>query len=108
MAATQKKSSKKKSKTKKKTKKKWSQKVNEQSDALTLKDKLFKQSPPKIAKSLKHSAESSKKKKAKSSYQSAMSMLNFYINRAGKNLSASQKKRLEKAKENLREIFHRN
>jgi hypothetical protein len=65
-----------------------------------------KSSPKKIAKSLKRSSTKSKRKKG-TPYQSAMSMLNFYINRGGKNLSASQKKTLEKAKKELKKVFHR-
>ena len=60
--------------------------------------------PDKIAASLKHSAESSKRRKS-SPYQSAMSMLTFYENRAGKNLNADEKDVLEKAKDKLRELF---
>jgi hypothetical protein len=67
-------------------------------------DVFSKNSPRAIALSLKRSAERSKRKKG-TTYQSAMSMLNFYINRAGKKLSAARKKKLEKAKEELREVF---
>src|SRR5215510_6302447 len=77
---------------------KWSAKVTETSDALDLEEDVFKSRSAKwIAASLKHSAEHSHRRKA-SPFQSAMSMLNFYINRAGKNLSASQKRVLEAAK----------
>src|SRR5581483_8802940 len=62
---------------------KWSARVTETSDAMTLKDKVFTQSPAAIAKSLKRSAERSHRRKS-SPYRSAMSMLTFYINRAGK------------------------
>jgi len=86
--------------------KKWSAKVNEQSDALDLEEGVFTfKDPKKIALSLKRSAEVSSRKKASTNFQSAMSMLNFYINRAGKNLPAKQKKVLEQAKEELRKIF---
>lgn len=79
----------------------------ERSDALDLKDSIFKNNDPKkIAASLKRSAEHSRRRKA-GPYQSAMSMLNFYINRAGKNLSAARKKKLEAAKDELRAQFHR-
>jgi Protein of unknown function (DUF3175) len=97
------------SKAKKKTtpKKKWSKEVTEHSNALDLENGLFKKkSPGKIAQSLKRAAEHSKRKRA-GSYQSAMSMLNFYINRAGKGLSKKQKEPLEKAKTELRKLFHR-
>jgi hypothetical protein len=60
----------------------------------------------KIARSLKRSAERSKRRKG-TPYQSAMSMLNFYINRGGKNLSDSKKKVLERTKDKLREQFHK-
>jgi hypothetical protein len=84
------------------TKKKWSARVTKTSDALDLDKGVFKsESPKKIAASLEHSAATSKRKKG-SSYQSAMSMLNFYINRAGKNLSASKKKVLTRAKDKLK------
>ncbi|MBI2034213.1 MAG: DUF3175 domain-containing protein, partial [Candidatus Levybacteria bacterium] len=62
--------------------------------------------PKKIAKSLKCSAEESTRRKAKP-FQSAMSMLNFYINRAGKNLPPSRKKILEQAKVELRKLFNK-
>lgn len=89
-----------------KRKKKWSARVTEQSDALDLEDKVFKGSPKQIAQSLKHSAEHSRRRKS-SPFRSAMSMLTFYINRAGKNLSAAQRRRLEAAKPKLREAFGR-
>jgi hypothetical protein len=80
----------------------WSAEVTEHSNALDLDKGVFKLgSPGKIAKSLERSAARSTRKKS-GGYQSAMSMLNFYINRAGKNLSASKKKILEKAKDILR------
>ena len=78
-----------------------------ESDALDLEPNIFKtRDPEKIARSLKKSAEVSKRKKG-TPYQSAMSMLNFYINRGGKNLPAAQKRILEKAKDKLREKFGR-
>ena len=87
--------------------KKWSQDVTEHSDALDLEEHIFESDDPKqIAQSLKHSAETSDRKKAEP-YRSAMSMLTFYINRAGKNLPAKQHKVLEKAKEELRVLFGR-
>jgi hypothetical protein len=86
---------------------KWSGVVTKHSNALDLEGGVFKKrDPKKIAQSLKRSAEHSKRKKG-SSYQSAMSMLNFYINRAGKSLTAKEKKPLENAKGELRKIFHR-
>jgi hypothetical protein len=86
---------------------KWSARVTQKSDALDLQAAIFKQKDPeKIAKSLKRSAERSKRKKG-TPFQSAMSMLNFYINRAGKNLPERQKNTLEKAKNELRELFDR-
>ena len=85
----------------------WSAKVTETSDALDLKDNIFKsRSARRIAGSLKHSAEHSRRRKA-GPFQSAMSMLNFYINRAGKNLPASRKKVPEAAKFELRRLFGR-
>ena len=83
----------------------WSQRVTETSDALSLEHRVFaKRSPRQIALSLKRSAERSRRRKA-GPFQSAMSMLNFYINRAGRNLSAAKKARLEKAKGELRELY---
>lgn len=88
-------------------KKKWSKDVAEHSDAMDLKDGVFKsRSPKKIADSLKHSAETSDRRKS-SPFQSAMSMLNFYINRAGEQLSKSRRSTLEKAKDELRKDFGR-
>ena len=85
----------------------WSAKVTETSDALDLKDNTFKsRSARRIATSLKHSAEHRRRRKA-GPFQSAMSMLNFYINRASKNLPASRKKVLEAAKSELRRLFGR-
>lgn len=86
--------------------KNWSSEVTRKSDALDLEENVFAgKNPKKIAESLKKSAEKSTRKKAKTPYQSAMSMLNFYINRAGKNLSSEQKKILERAKDELRVLF---
>src|SRR4051794_40767001 len=84
--------------------KKWSADVTEHSDALDLKNHLFKGTSKQIALSLKKSAEASKRRKS-SPYRSAMSMLTFYINRGGKNLSIAEKKKLEKAKDALRAEF---
>jgi hypothetical protein len=102
-----KKSTSKKSATKKKAPRKWSKKVNETSDAMDLEQGVFKgNDPKKIAQSVKRSASRSKRRKT-TPYQSAMSMLNFYINRGGDNLSASRKKVLEQSKEELRKLFGR-
>ena len=87
--------------------KKWSQDVTEHSDALDLEEHIFESGDPhKIALSLKHSAESSHRRKSEP-YQSAMSMLTFYINRAGKDLEPKQKRVLEHAKDELRALFHK-
>ena len=92
---------------KKSSSKRWSQRVTRDSDALDLKRGVFKlTSAKKIAASLKRSAEHSSRRKA-GAYRSALSMLTFYINRAGKGLSATQRQRLEKAKDSLREYFHK-
>jgi hypothetical protein len=86
---------------------KWSGKVTESSDALDVKQGIFRSHDPKrIAASLKRSAEHSRRRKA-SPFQSAMSILTFYLNRGGKNLSATQKRVLEKAKDELRKQFGR-
>ena len=86
---------------------KWSKKVTETSNALDLKRNVFKLSDSKkIARSLKQSAARSRRKKG-TPYQSAMSMLNFYINRGGKNLSKRQKAVLERTKNELRKSFHK-
>jgi len=90
-----------------KSPKRWSQEVTEHSDALDLEKGVFTLKDPKeIAVSLKHSAESSERRKS-DPYRSAMSMLTFYINRAGKHLSDTDRSRLEKAKQELRKLFHR-
>ena len=85
----------------------WSARVTKQSNALDLESKIFKSTNPRrIALSLKRSAQASKRRKG-TPYQSAMSMLNFYINRAGKSLSQKQKRVLERAKDELRDVFGR-
>jgi putative cell wall-binding protein len=90
-----------------KSKKKWSADVTEHSGALDLESNVFESKDPKhIAQSLKKSAEQSHRRKS-APYRSAMSMLTFYINRAGKNLEASQKEVLEKAKGELKKLFGR-
>ena len=87
--------------------KNWSHEVTEHSNALDLEESVFKKDDPKeIAKSLKRSAEHSKRRKG-TPLQSAMGMLTFYINRAGDNLGADRQKILEKAKDELRALFDR-
>ena len=89
------------------TTKRWSRDVTEKSDALDLEPNVFtKDSPRSIAESLKRSAEHSQRRKS-DPYRSAMSMLTFYINRAGKNLPKQRRERLEAAKEELRALFGR-
>jgi hypothetical protein len=93
--------------TKKRGKRKWSARVAQTSDALTLDQGVFTREDPKaIARSLKRSADKSKRRKS-TPLQSAMSMLNFYINRAGKDLPARQKQRLNRAKDELRALYGR-
>ena len=85
----------------------WSQDVTEHSDALTLERGVFTSNDPKrIAASLKRSAQRSKRSKA-DQFRSALSMLTFYINRAGKALPAARKKILMQAKDELRKQFGR-
>jgi len=85
--------------------KKWATYVTKHSFALDLEEGVFTwEDPRKIAESLKKSAEASVRKKAEP-FQSAMSMLNFYINRAGKNLKPKRKRILEQAKTELRKLF---
>ena len=85
----------------------WSQHVMETSNALDLEQGVFqKDNPREIAESLKRSAERSTRRKSEP-FRSAMSMLNFYVNRAGKNLSSEQKEKLDAAKDELREVYHR-
>jgi hypothetical protein len=85
----------------------WSQDVTERSNALDLQHDVFAQDDPKaIARSLKRSALESHRRKS-SPYRSAMSMLTFYINRAGKNLPAERRDVLERAKDALRSEFGR-
>jgi hypothetical protein len=85
--------------------KRWSQRVTERSNALDLDPGVFAQRDPRrIARSLKRSAERSRRRKS-DPYRSAMSMLTFYINRAGKQLSKTQRGRLEAAKDELRHLY---
>jgi Protein of unknown function (DUF3175) len=91
--------------TARKTPKRWSQRVTKDSDALDLKHGVFKLTDPKkIAASLKRSAEHSSRRKT-GAYRSALSMLTFYINRAGKTLPKTQRGRLERAKTELKRQF---
>jgi hypothetical protein len=92
---------------KRSTGRRWSQRVTERSDALDLQGGVFTLKDPKrIAASLKRSAERSKRRKA-NPYRSALSMLTFYLNRAGRTLPAARKRTLEKAKDELRVQFGR-
>src|SRR5881409_4467016 len=85
--------------------KRWSRRVTQTSNALDLKQGVFsKDDPRSIARSLKRSADRSRRRKS-DPFRSAMSMLTFYINRAGKQLSGSRRKRLEAAKEELRDLY---
>jgi hypothetical protein len=88
-----------------KQKKRWSQKVTETSNALDLDPGVFsKDDPRSIARSLKRSAERSSRRKS-SPFRSAMSMLTFYINRAGSKLSKTRQAKLQRAKEELRDLY---
>src|SRR5438132_6410416 len=85
--------------------KRWSQRVTQESNALDLEQGVFsKDDPRSIARSLKRSADRSRRRKT-DPFRSAMSMLNFYINRAGKNLPQNQRARLESAKNELRTLY---
>lgn len=89
------------------TQQRWSQKVTQSSNALDLEPGVFALDDPRlIALSLKRSADQSERRKAEP-FRSAMSMLTFYINRAGSGLSAIQRERLEAAKDELRELYGR-
>lgn len=89
----------------KKTGRKWSARVTQTSDALDIKGGIFaSDDPARIARSLKKSAQKSRRRKG-TPFRSAMSMLNFYINRAGDNLTAAHKQVLEQAKDELRRVF---
>jgi hypothetical protein len=88
-------------------KRKWSADVTENSDALDLEDHIFESDDPeRIAASLKRSAEASDRRKAEP-FRSAMSMLTFYINRAGSTLSDERREVLENAKNALRRLYGR-
>lgn len=85
----------------------WSKEVTEHSNALDLEKNVFaKHDPKSIARSLKRSADSSRRRKS-APFRSAMSMLTFYINRAGKDLDPKQKRVLEDAKKELRVLYGR-
>jgi hypothetical protein len=87
--------------------KRWSQRVTQKSDALDLKRGVFTlRDPKRIAASLKRSAERSSRRKT-GAYRSALSMLTFYVNRAGKTLPKTQRERLERAKVELKRQFGR-
>ena len=85
----------------------WSQRVTRRSNALDLEPGVFTRTDPRsIARSLKRSADQSRRRKA-DPYRSAMSMLTFYINRAGRSLPATQRRRLEAAKDELRRLYRK-
>jgi hypothetical protein len=85
----------------------WSQRVTRESNALDLEEGVFsKTSPKEIARSLQRSAERSRRRKT-DAFRSAMSMLVFYMNRAGKKLPASRRKTLDRAKDELRALYGR-
>jgi len=87
--------------------KKWSQHVTQTSNALDLEPGVFsRDDPASIARSLKRSAERSQRRKS-DPYRSAMSMLTFYLNRAGKNLPPSRRRKLQRAKAELRRLYGR-
>ncbi|HXZ85128.1 MAG TPA: DUF3175 domain-containing protein [Myxococcota bacterium] len=87
--------------------KRWSQRVTRESNALDLEQGVFTLDDPRaIARSLARSADRSRRRKA-GPFRSAMSMLVFYINRAGKNLSGDRRAQLERAKDELRRLYRR-
>ena len=86
--------------------KRWVRRVQETSNAMDLPRGIFKRPPHAIATGLKRSVARSRRTKG-TKFQSAMSMLNLYINRAGRGLGATERRRLELAKKELRKIFHR-
>ena len=89
-----------------KKKKLWVKKVQETSNAMDIPEGLFTHSPKDLAQGLKKAVLESNRTKG-TKFQSAMSMLNYYINRAGKNLAPDDKERLEQAKIELRKLFGR-
>jgi hypothetical protein len=84
----------------------WVRRVAETSNAMDLPPGIFTRSPREIARGLKQSVLASRRTKG-TKYQSAMSMLNLYINRTGKKLGARDRRRLEAAKDELRRAFGR-
>ena len=89
------------------SRKRWSQHVTETSRALELEEGVFTLEDPRaIARSLKRSADRSRSRKSEP-FRSAMSMLVFYINRAGRQLPAARRTRLEAAKDALRQLYHK-
>jgi len=84
----------------------WSGEVTRRSNALDLEPDVFKRSPEEIAQSLKRSAEQSGRRKS-TPFRSAMSMLNFFVNRAGRNLPPERKRALAQAKDELRKLYGR-
>jgi len=87
-------------------KRRWSRRVTESSNALDLDAGVFKMSAKQMARSLKRSAERSKRRKS-TPFRSAMSMLVFYENRAGKGLSAERKRAIRAAKQELRKLYQK-
>jgi len=85
----------------------WVHRVQETSDAMDLPPGIFKRSPQAVARGLKQSVERSDRTKGRTKFQSAMSMLNLYINRSGRSLPAPDRRRLERAKVELRKVFGR-
>jgi Protein of unknown function (DUF3175) len=85
----------------------WVRKVAETSNAMDLPPGIFKRSPESIARGLKTSVERSRRTKGRTKFQSAMSMLNLYLNRAGRSLARADRRRLEAAKGELRKVFGR-
>jgi Protein of unknown function (DUF3175) len=85
----------------------WVRHVQETSNAMDLPRGIFKRSPRAIASGLKRSVERSRRTRGRTKFQSAMSMLNLYINRSGRSLPSSDKHRLERAKIELRRLFGR-
>jgi hypothetical protein len=105
MAKRKRKKAKSTAKTSQRKGKRWSQRVTQESHALMLEEGVFTLGSPRaIAASLKRSADESRQRKSEP-YRSAMSMLVFYINRAGKGLSQTRKAKLEKAKDELRHLY---
>ena len=87
--------------------KRWVRHVQETSNAMDLPRGIFKRSPRAVATGLKRSVERSRRTKGRTKFQSAMSMLNLYLNRAGQSLEAADRRRLEAAKREVRKVFGR-